>query len=46
MVLKDQIYTGEILKRMYHKKEVQTAENSLETEAKFYMNFKENCKAL
>jgi hypothetical protein len=31
---------------MYHKKEVQTAENKLETEAKFYQNFKDNCKAL
>ena len=44
--LKDQIYSGEILKRMYHKKLVQTAEHSATSEAKFYELFKANCNAL
>jgi hypothetical protein len=44
--LKDLIYTGEILKTMYHRKEVQLNQNVADSTAKFYQNFKINCKAL
>jgi hypothetical protein len=41
--LKDQINSGEILKYMYHKKELNIDYNKKAGEALFYDNFKRNC---